>query len=156
MLRKFSLLAISSLFLWSCGDQKIDTTKAREEMEAREIKVVSDAQIIEQAMKLGGEVSDKFRVNETEEGFEVDFGTESVYNKAFYFFGEKNDLNGKEQQLFQAYNYNRKNGITSDPNVQKLEDGITLLYTRPIQVEDSTIGMWSIKFSRKQIVLSIN
>ncbi len=156
MLRKFSLLALSSFILWSCGDQKIDTTKAREEMEAREIKVVSDAQIIEQAMKLGGEVAEKFQVNETEEGFEIDFGADSVYQKAFYFFDEANELSGKELQLFQAYNYNRKNGITSEPNVQKLEDGITLLYTSPMQLGDSTIGMYSIKFSRKQIVLSID
>ena len=156
MLRKFSFFAFTTALLWSCGDQKIDTTKAREEMESREIKVVSDAQIIEQAMKLGGEVAEKFQVSETEEGFEVAFGTDSTYQSSFYLFDEANELSGKELQLFQAYNYNRKNGIASEPNVQKLEEGKTLLYTKPMSFKDSTIGMYSIKFSRKQIVLSIN
>lgn len=156
MLKNLTFLMIISTFLVSCGDQKIDTTKAREEMEAREIKVVSDAQIIEQAMKLGNEVSNQLKLFSTENGFTFDLGNDTIYQKNYYLFDSSYNLRDKELQLFQAYNYNRKNGIKSEPNVQKLEEGKTLLYTTPIQHGDSVIGMWSIKFSRKEIVLSID
>ncbi|HEY9117786.1 MAG TPA: hypothetical protein VIN11_08165, partial [Roseivirga sp.] len=64
-------------------------------------------------------------------------------------------LTGKAKQLFEAYDYNRKNNLSSEANVQQLDEGKTLLYTKPIIHNDSTLGMWSILFSRKEIVLSI-
>ena len=143
------------LILYACGDQKIDTTAAREEMEAREIKVVSDAQILEQATKLGQQLSAEFEVKSSDHGIEFSFGPDTIYQKAHYLFGESNKLSGKELELFKAYDYNRKNGIRSEANIQKLDDGKILLYNSPIQFGDSTIGIWSIKFSRKEIVLSI-
>lgn len=155
MKRVFSIGLLFQLFLLSCGNQKIDTTAAREEMEAREIKVVSDAQIIEQAMKLGSELSSAFLAEENDGEFSFDLGSDTTYEKAYYLFEETNNLEGKELQLFEAYNYNRNNGMKSEPNVQKLENGTLLLYTSPIIYKDSTLGMWSIKFSRKEIVLSI-
>ena len=155
MKRVLSIAVLLPLFLYSCGDQKIDTTAAREEMEAREIKVVSDAQILEQATKLGKELSAEFKVISSDQGIEFSFGKDTIYQKAHYLFGESNTLTGKELELFKAYDYNTKNGIASEVNVQKLDEGKTLLYNSPIQLGDSTIGIWSIKFSRKEIVLSI-
>lgn len=156
MKRVLTIFILFPLLLSSCGDQKIDTTAARKEMEAREIKVVSDAQIIEQAMKLGNEVSKQLKVSLSKTEYFIELGKDTTYQRNYYLFARHNELEGKELQLFQAYNYNRKNGISSDPNIQKLDDGKTLLYTKPMTFGDSTIGMWSIRFSRKEIVLSID
>jgi len=156
MKRVFTVIVLFQLVLNSCGDQKIDTTKAREEMEAREIKVVSDAQILEEAMKLGRELSKQFSITQTSDSLRIDLGLDTLHQKAYYLFDSPNDLNDKEKQLFEAYSYNQKNGIESEPNVQKLENGTVLLYTKPMVFQDSTIGMWSIKLSRKAIVLGIN
>lgn len=156
MKRVLTIFILFPLLLSSCGDQKIDTTAARKEMEAREIKVVSDAQIIEQAMKLGNEVSKQLKVSLSKTEYFIELGKDTTYQRNYYLFARPNELEGKELQLFQAYNYNRKNGISSEPNIQKLDDGKTLLYTKPMTFGDSTIGMWSIRFSRKEIVLSID
>ncbi|NVK84701.1 MAG: hypothetical protein HWE21_10295 [Cytophagia bacterium] len=156
MKRVLTIFILFPLLLSSCGDQKIDTTAARKEMEAREIKVVSDAQIIEQAMKLGNEVSKQLKVSLSKTEYFIELGKDTTYQRNYYLFARPNELEGKELQLFQAYNYNRKNGISSNPNIQKLDDGKTLLYTKPMTFGDSTIGMWSIRFSRKEIVLSID
>ncbi|WP_420384682.1 hypothetical protein [Roseivirga sp.] len=156
MKRSLIIMISISALLFSCGDQKIDTTQARKEMEAREIKVVSDAQIIEKAMDLGNSVSEKFSIEKSDTGYSVSFGNDSLYQKAYYLFDQEHNLTGKELQLFQAYDYNRKNGIPSETNIQKLEGGVKLLYTKPMIISDSTIGMWSILFSRKEIVLSID
>ena len=156
MKRVFISVALIPMLLFACSDQKIDTTKAREEMEAREIKVVSDAQILEEAMKLGAKLSEQFSISETKDSLSFNLGTDTVHQKAYYLFDEPNELNGKEEQLFEAYAYNKKNGLASEPNIQKLENGTVLLYTRPMVYKDSTIGMWSIKLNRKDIVLSIH
>lgn len=156
MKRVLTIGVLFQLLLFSCGDQKIDTTAARKEMEAREIKVISDAQIIEQAMRLGNQVSEQLGVRLMDGNYSIDLGQDTTYETNYFFFDKPNDLKDKELQLFQAYNYNRKNGISSEPNIQKLDDGKTLLYTKPMTLGDSSIGMWSIRFSRKEIVLSID
>lgn len=153
---RFYLLSYLLMFcLLGCGDQKIDTTKAREEMEAREPKKVSDAQILDQAMKVGNEIAQSFKVTESDKGLVFSLAERANLKTGYYLFGEANDLNGKAKQLFEAYEYNRNNNLKSEANVQPLDEGKTLLYTQPIIYNDSTLGMWSILFSRKEIVLSI-
>ena len=39
-----------------------------------------------------------------------------------------------ESQILDAYEYNAENGLTSDPNLQKLENGEVLLYTKAIVI----------------------
>lgn len=152
---RIKLVLLLSLICWSCGDQKIDTTKAKAEMEAREIKKVSDAAISEKAMETGLELVKTFTVDNDNGRIQVDFGSDTLYQKSYYLFDQVNALEGKELQLFQAYDYNAKNNLESSPNLQKLEDGKVLLYTAPLFIDDSLKGMWSVKLSRRQLVLSI-
>lgn len=42
-----------------------------------------------------------------------------------------------EIQILEAYEYNAENGIESEPNIQKLENGEVLLYTKPIIISSS-------------------
>lgn len=147
--------------LYSCGDQKIDTTKAREEMEDREIKVVSDAEIVERAMEIGMSVSEDFVLEVVPEPLSgtlvlnTEFGPDSLYQKHRYFFDDPEDLSGKALQVFEAYRYNRENDIVSEPNLQKLDDGRLLYYTTPMYADSLIVGMWAIEIPRKKVVLSI-
>ncbi len=143
------------LLLSSCGDQKIDTTKAREEMEAREIKVVSEAQIIDQAEKLGNTFSEQLSVSKESGEFQFNWPEDSPFEISYYLFESEEEPEGKAQALFQAYQYNKENGITSESNVQKLENGTKLLFTSPILFEGESIGMWALVILRKEVVLSI-
>lgn len=155
----FPLLLLFSLY--SCGDQKIDTTKARQEMEDREIKVVSDAEIVERAMEIGLNISKDFSIQVVPEPLSetlvlnTDFGTDSLYQKHRYFFDDPEDLSGKALQVFEAYRYNRENSIVSEPNLQKLNDGKVLYYTTPMYADSVIVGMWAIEIPRKRVVLSI-
>lgn len=40
----------------------------------------------------------------------------------------------EERPILEAYEYNAENGIKSDPNIQKFENGEVLLYTKPITI----------------------
>lgn len=146
----------------SCGDQKIDTTQAKAEMEAREIRIVSDAKIQEEAMAIGDRISATFRLSAIPEPISdtyvlnIRYGPDSLFVKDHYFFDEPRDLSGKALQVFQAYLYNSDNGIKSEANLQKLGNGQILLYTKPMIANDTTaVGMWTIEIPRKAVVLSI-
>lgn len=158
---KYSLLLPLATFFcfFACTDQKIDTTLARKEMEAREIKVVSEAQIMRETMRLGKELIRSFEVqalNATEDiRYKVDYGSDTLWEKTFYLFEQTYDLEGKRFEVFDAYKYNWEEGLPSEPNVQKLAGGTQLLFTAPMMNEGKTIGMWAITFPRKEVVLGI-
>ncbi len=154
------ILSIATfLCLSACTDQKIDTTQARKEMEAREIKVVSEAQILEETMRLGKGLVRSFKVNSltTEPGLSigVDYGNDTLWEKTYYLFDHTYDLGGKIYEVFDAYKYNWEEGFPSEPNVQKLAGGTQLLFTAPMFHAGNNVGMWAITFSRKEIVLGI-
>jgi hypothetical protein len=140
--------------LLACSNQKIDTSQVQKEMEAREIKVVSDAQILEKAMEIGNALAKGFLLEETETGLEAKVDSTKA-NVSFYFFDRGEQPTGKELAVFKAYDYNRKNSVASTSNVQKLDNGQTLLYTTPMVHQQQIVGMWSVKLSRKEVVLSI-
>ncbi|OEK02689.1 hypothetical protein BFP97_14665 [Roseivirga sp. 4D4] len=160
-MKKLLAFILVSLSLVSCGDQKIDTTKAREEMEDREIKVVSEAEIIERAMEIGNTLSKSFSIEVVPEPLtqtyviNTEFGPDSVYHKARYFFDDHEDLSGKVLQVFEAYRYNRDNNLVSEPNIQKLDESKMLYYTKPMFADTVMVGMWAIEIPRKNVVLSI-
>ena len=158
MKRIFTLLLVV-LLLNSCGDQKIDTALAKAEMEAREIKKVSEAEIVTEAMQLGQLVSASFQLIETLEsdrGFKPSaFDSLEDYAIAYYFLDEPNDLKGKALRLFQAYQYNSTQGIESEDIVQKLEDENVFLYTKPSLINGKLVGIWTVQFERKDLVLNI-
>lgn len=161
-MKNFLLIAIGSICLFGCGDQKIDTSKAKAEMEAREIKKVSDAQIQEEAMKLGDKISADFYLSATPEPisetyvFNIRYGQDSIFVKDHYFFDDPRDLSGKALQLFEAYLYNSNHGLKSKANLQKINGGRILLYTKPMLANDTTqVGMWTIEIPRKTVVLGI-
>ncbi len=160
-MKRLLLLTTLVFITVSCGNQKIDTTKAREEMEDREIKVVSDAEIIERAMEIGKILTEEFKLEVIPEPLSgtyvinTDFGPDSVYQKHRYLFDDPEDLSGKRLQVFEAYLYNRENGIVSEANIQKLDDGKMLYYTSPMIADSIVVGMWAIEIPRKKVVLSI-
>ncbi len=150
------LILILICAVWSCGDDKIDTARAKAEMEAREIKKVSEAEIVSEALRLGRELTGSFTLNYTEESnLIIDTGSDTTFIKTHYVLNEENSLEGKALGIFKAYEYNLKNGITSEDIVQKLEDQNTFLYTAPSFIGDKNIGVWAIEFSRRDLVLNI-
>lgn len=160
-MKRFLFLSTLLILVTSCGEPKIDTTKARQEMEDREIKLVSDAEIVERAMEMGMDIAKDFTLEVISEPLSetyvinTEFGPDSLYQKHRYFFDEPTDLSGKSLQVFEAYLYNRDKGIESEPNLQKINNGVMLYYTTPMYADSVVVGMWAIEIPRKNVVLSI-
>lgn len=151
------LLFTLSLFMMSCGDQKIDTTKARLEMEAREIKKVSEGEIVEKTMQLGNTQAAAFKLEQQVDGTYSFLSPNMQQTKAgFIAFDQISVYDGKRFQVFDAYAYNAENNITSEPGVQILEGDTVLLYTRPALIDGRAKGVFFIEFKRRDIVLSID
>ena len=154
MTRKLLILFLLGVAC-SCGDDKIDTAKAKAEMEAREIKKVSEAEIVEEAFRLGRELKTPFEIKIDSNGFySVYLGQDEKISKAHYFLDSTYRLKGKALGIFEAYQYNLENGINSEDIVQKLDDKDTFLYTSPSFFNDQNVGIWAIRFSRKELVLN--
>lgn len=144
------LITLSFLLVNACGDQKIDTEKAKAEMKAREIKKVSDAEILEKAMEIGNELAKDFSYSTDATVLE----TGARFSSKLYLFDS--EASGKTQQILAAYKYNAANDIASEPNVQVLEDPTIILYSKPaFNQANVPIGMWAIELPRKEVVLSI-
>ncbi len=153
----FGLMFCGLAMMISCSDQKIDTTAAREEMKAREIKVVPEAQVLEKALSIGNDLM-------TSLSFSLD--QDSLVNKtpvsendgpiiSFYLYGSRPKISGKEKQLFEAYAYNAENSIKSEPNVQDLASDKMILFTAPVIIEGKEVGVSSIRIPRKYIINQI-
>jgi hypothetical protein len=153
------LLSLGLLItLLACEDKKIDTKAVKEEMKAREIKVIPEAKILDKAMVLGNELSSGFIYHRASNKADmpVKQGSKIQPKTSFNLLDGENNLKGKEKMLFEAYLYNSENGINSEANVQSLNKERSLLYTAPLISEGNMIGMWSIIFLRKEIVQSID
>lgn len=149
---------LTLLILASCGNGKIDTSKVKEEMKAREIQVVSEASIIERTLSLGDSLVKTLDVDQAMEQsgnvikeWKESYGTLTA---TAYQLSLPNALQQKEGSVFAAYQYNAANEIATEHNVQKLLNDV-LAYNAPILVDGKLAGMWSIHLPRKFVVLSI-
>jgi len=126
-------------------------------MEAREIKKVSEGEIVEKTMQMGDERSANFQIDMLNEGNYTFSGENPADEKAgFISFTEIEAFDGKRFQVFDAYAYNAENGITSEPGVQILEGDTIILYTKPAYYDEQVKGIYFIEFKRKTVVLSID
>ena len=105
----FLLILISS-----CGDQKIDTTKARQEMEAREIKRVSEGEIVEKALAIGNEITQELSLTkDSTSELHITSNTDSPYKVEFLNLADLQSYpgGGKRFQVYDAYAYNIENNM---------------------------------------------
>lgn len=146
------------ILLASCGNGKVDTSKLQEEMKSREIRRIPEATIIEKTLSLGDSLVKELDLEQalSQSGTPIyAWKNSNGYAMATaYSFRYNNDLDEKEAAVFEAYKYNAENNIEAEPNVQKLPDDV-LAYNAPILENGKLTGMWSVHFSRKYVVMSI-
>jgi hypothetical protein len=147
---------ILSLLLVGCGDQKIDTRKAREEMEAREIKRVTEGQIVEKALSMGNQLAQEMEITKDGQGaFLLRQESKLAYAHDLVAFDEIEKFKGKTLQVFSAYAYSAEHNIPSEASVQLLENGKEVLYAKPAFFQELPVGIIFINFPKKEIVLAI-
>ena len=146
------------IFMASCGNGKVDTSKLQEEMKSREIRRIPEATIIERTLVLGDSLIKGLDLEQaiSQSGTPISAWKNShgAVLATAYSFRYKNDLGEKEAAVFEAYKYNAENNLSAEPNVQKLPDDV-LAYNAPILEGGKLTGMWSLHFSRKYVVMSI-
>lgn len=149
-----SCLLITALLLTACGGGLTDEQrkKIKEEMETSQIKRVSEAQITEAVLAQGRELVSLLGKSQN-----VDSLAKAEKVIIHWLEPGASDATEMEAQLIEAYLTDLTGG-TMD-NVQKIGMD-SLLYTIPViekQADSSDVvkGIWSIYFSRKQIVLAL-
>lgn len=146
------------LLLAGCSGDKVDTSKIKEEMEARAVRVVPEAEIVERAFALGDSLVNSL---ELEEAIGKAGSTAATWTKedvsitcTLYLLEGNYQFDPKEAGVFEAYRYSAQNNVEADPNVQRLADE-TMVFNAPVIREDQLIGMWSVHLPRKYVILSI-
>ncbi|WP_375584352.1 DUF3365 domain-containing protein [Cyclobacterium xiamenense] len=154
-----SIGAIALAFLSCSEGKKIDRDVVEQVNQANEVKKVSESDIIAYAMQWGDEISQEAQAEligalqkaigekgvpgaidfcqvealpitkKVSDKYEVEIRRVSAKNR-----NPANEPNELEKTLLDAYQYNVENDVDSRSNIQKVEDGQVLLYTKAITI----------------------
>lgn len=131
---------ISTITLFNCGQtEKVDTKQVKDALKRREIKKISEAEIMEAGIKKGKETCQTLITCFNKNSIEnlnykqcLDSTTLSLIDTVKIISLESsNDLRDVEKDLFEAYNYDFTNKQQLFPNLQELNNEM-LLYTYPV------------------------
>lgn len=155
-----NLFFASILFMVSCGPQERVSKETFEEVNRNmEIKRVTEAEIIQEGMVWGDSITQEAQrqlisnlqkaISEQGIPAAIDFCNVNALpilselgklysvqiKRASTKARNAADLPTEEERpILEAYEYNAENGIKSDPNIQKFENGEVFLYTKPITI----------------------
>ncbi|MPR34928.1 hypothetical protein GBK04_16600 [Cytophagaceae bacterium SJW1-29] len=188
MTQSTALLLLTTLLLAGCNtDNRIQQTAAlKQEMNAAEIKRVTNPQLIATVDEWGKElVAEARKALEKELGRNPQQATalcqdsqkvpliaamDRAYGVKIQLMGpadvKNQSLAPKERELLDAYLYNAENNLPQSDNVQKLNDTL-LLYTAPVPLESLicktcfkdqqvTFAVWRVLFDRKAVIRKMN
>lgn len=154
------ILIVLTLFAASCGPQERVSKEVFDAVnEKMEVKKLSDFEIIEEAMVWGDSISKEAQKQlisnlqkaVAEKGVEgaveyCNVNATSILDEVANKYGisirrvsnryrnPADKPNEDEVSLLEAYEYNAENGIASEPNLQKIENGNAYLYTKAIVI----------------------
>lgn len=149
--------------LFSCGagtEKRADRSAYEEERKIREVKKISEAQLLEKAMEIGSDIAGQSQkalgshlqkaIQQGGIGYAIDFcnvraipitdSLENIYQarikRASLNYRNPADApDDLEKTILEAYHYNQENELALEDNVQKQGDDY-ILFTRAIQVEN--------------------
>ena len=174
-IRNFGLLSLAVLFTIACHEQNKNKVSPAELMKSREIKKVSEAEILKKGGEIGQEVLERVQAvsasNLMKDSALCDVSMwreldslESAYQAEIQKVNVESLTNSElELQLLSAYQYNLENNLAPTPSIQK-QDARTVLYAYPIDsssnvykycldsVQQKQAEMWSIKIPIKEII----
>ncbi len=159
-MKKFFPFLSIIIYLVACNSgKKVEKDVLEEVNQSMEIKKVSEAEIINGTLEWGNEISGEAQ-KELMAALQDAIAKNGVSGAIEYCntqalplvkkIGEKHGVKVRrvshdyrnpndqpdemEEMLLQAYEYNEENGIENKPNVQELEGGEVLLYTKAIKI----------------------
>lgn len=167
MLTKTHCLLLLLSFVFACTPQQERKSREfiAEGMKSRKIKRVTDVQLLEAVDRLGKQNVEELMtlfLSKTDASKPFVCKTENYITdtkKFLYVLAvrlvceEKQTVFEKEKQLLQAYFYNDANGTESTTNIQKIDDS-AIIYTAPVTFNGKLVGMWTVVFDKKQLVMN--
>jgi hypothetical protein len=147
-MRQFIILIILAITICSCGGQLSDEQRKamQEEQQRREIKKVTDQQIMQAALETGRNIREALSASGSMDSLE------QAYDARIRFFTDTSGQDPIESELWSAYQASLEQGETPEDNVQR--DYPDYLYYTYWQSSDSLPGMISVRMSRKEIILN--
>jgi hypothetical protein len=159
-MKKNIALTLFMLALISCGGTLTDDQrkKIREDMEQHKIVKVTDAEITEAAFAQGRKVMTTLK-KKNASTYSLDSLSKSSHAKIKWLVPGAGNALEIEKQLIDAYLASSIDGGMED-NIQRL-DSDSLLYTQPVTEKmpdgsETVKGMWSIRLSKKQLILGMH
>lgn len=165
--------------LFNCGKtERVDTDSVKDAMKSREIKKVSDAEIIEKGLKKGKEdyqiliecLNTNKQKNLSYEQCLIPESSSLIDTLKIFIPGSGiKDFKKVEKELIDAYQYTFSQNQSLYPNIQDLEDG-SMLYTAPFfisatdgkfyekEIKDENPGSLGIAFifySKRELILDL-
>jgi hypothetical protein len=168
MFSKYLVFAffLAAYLLAACTPQQDRKSREfiAEGMKSRKIKRVTDAQLLVTIDQLGqkntNELTEVFLAKTDASKPFVCNAQDYVADKKFPYVlalrlvcQENQALFDKEKQLLQAYLHNEANGIESMANIQKIDDS-AIIYTTPVTLNGKFLGMWTMVFDKKQLIMN--
>jgi hypothetical protein len=162
MMKYLAIIAI--IFLCACGGSLSDEQRKnmREQMELREIKRVTDAEITEAAFARGRALTNTL-ISIGKDSVRIDSMIRAEKGRINWVTPGASNALALEQQMIEAY-IAAENGSLPD-DVQKIRNASgetdSILYTKPIVTKlpdgrDKLEGVWNVWLSRKQLILSMD
>jgi hypothetical protein len=159
-MKKIVISLLVSGFFVSCGPQERVSREAFEEVNKNmEVKRLTEVEILEAAMSWGDSISAEAQqqlISNLQKAIEEkgvpgaveycnvqalpileEVGSKyqvSIRRASNRYRNPGDQPTEEEKALLDAYEYNAENGIKSDPNIQKFENGEVFLYTKPIVI----------------------
>nr|WP_041779564.1 DUF3365 domain-containing protein [Belliella baltica] len=162
-MKKIIYISIILPFVFSCNsNEKISKDIFEEVNKSMEVKKLSEVEILDEAMAWGEEISSEAQnqlISALQKAIEEKGISEAVeycnieaipmvqelstkhkvtIKRASFAYRNPTDKPSEDEAaILDAYAYNAENDIKNEPNIQKLENGEILLYTKAIQIPNS-------------------
>lgn len=162
-MRKIFYILLSIITLSSCGSNERVSKEVFDEVnKSMEVKKVNEADMIQKAMEWGNEISQEAQESLikalqnaiSEKGVPgaiefcnvealpilqevADKYSVEIRRASFDYRNPADKPTDYEKGILDAYAYNAENSIANEPNIQKLDNGDVLFYTKAIQIPNT-------------------
>ncbi len=144
-------IALAVIILSCDTTQKVNREAVKEEMKSREVKRLTDSQIMEQATVIGDMAYKALQLGDSSLS---DFINKINIQIDTMKWGD-DPFSEQEKNILEAYQYAMENKLPAESGIQG-NDGKIFYFCAPYFEEQQMAGVIILKILKKDIVLSIN
>ncbi len=147
----FSVLSLVALL--ACEMEKADTSKIKDELEARKIKRVKKGELMAYAESRGKELIEIIKVTHPD-SLESILNDNNVTYKT-YNSDSLGELSEIERSIVEAYQYSSEQGDPLPDNLQSIDNESRIIFTRAESLDSNGFRVHFLTFWRKYLILEM-